>query len=162
MRLNNARKWACDRLKEDADFGKKIIFSDEVHFDLGGKIVAFGVQKTHTYTLKSSHCLVRILVQMHNRAIFLRKWARRGHCSQWRSLSGHVEWIFVQKNWRGGYWQHLVSTGRRYMPHSLSYTRCFAPSFWRLLYQPQSWFRLATSELRFATVVLLFVWHRQR
>ena len=30
-------KWACDRLREDADFGKKkIIFSDEAHFDLGG------------------------------------------------------------------------------------------------------------------------------
>ena len=26
---------ACDRLTEDADFGKKIIFSDEEHFDLG-------------------------------------------------------------------------------------------------------------------------------
>ena len=30
-------KWACDRHTEDADFGKKkIIFSDEAHFDLGG------------------------------------------------------------------------------------------------------------------------------
>ena len=29
-------KWACDRLTEDADFGKKkIIFSDETDFDLG-------------------------------------------------------------------------------------------------------------------------------
>ena len=28
-------KWACDRLTEDADFGKnKIIFSDEAYFDL--------------------------------------------------------------------------------------------------------------------------------
>ena len=38
IRLNNARKWACDRLTEDADFGKKkkIIFSDEALFDLGG------------------------------------------------------------------------------------------------------------------------------
>ena len=28
-------KWACDRLTEDADFGKKkIVFSDEAHFDL--------------------------------------------------------------------------------------------------------------------------------
>ena len=34
------------------------------------------------------------------------------------SLSGHVEWIFVHKNWKGGYWQHLASTGRRYVPHS--------------------------------------------
>ena len=31
-------KWACDRLIEDADFGKKIIFSDEAHFDLGGYV----------------------------------------------------------------------------------------------------------------------------
>ena len=41
---------------------------------------------------------------------FLRKWARRGCYSQWRSLSGNVERIFVHKNCRGKYWQHLVST----------------------------------------------------
>ena len=29
---------ACDRLTEDADFGKKkIVFSDDAHFDLGGE-----------------------------------------------------------------------------------------------------------------------------
>ena len=33
--LNNAGKWICDRLIEDADFGKKkIISSDEAHSDL--------------------------------------------------------------------------------------------------------------------------------
>ena len=38
MRFRYA-KWACDRITEDADFGKKkIIFSDEAHFDLGGYI----------------------------------------------------------------------------------------------------------------------------
>ena len=43
IRLNNAGKWMCDRLTEDADFGK--IFSDEAHFDLGGsKIVPLGAQ----------------------------------------------------------------------------------------------------------------------
>ena len=31
-------KWTCDRLTDDADFGKKIIFSDEVHFDLDGYV----------------------------------------------------------------------------------------------------------------------------
>ena len=91
---------------------------------------------------KTSHCLVRILVQSHNWAIFLRKWARKGHYSQWRSLSVHVERIFVHKNCRGGYWQHLVSKGRRYVPHGQSYTRCFAPCSH---YQPQSWCRMATS-----------------
>ena len=43
-------KWACDRLTEDADFGKKIIFS-------ASKIVAFGAQKTRTHTLKSRRAL---------------------------------------------------------------------------------------------------------
>ena len=31
-------KWTCYRLIEDADFGKKIIFSDEAHFDFGGYV----------------------------------------------------------------------------------------------------------------------------
>ena len=34
-------KWACDRLTEDADFGKKkkkIMLLDEAHFDLGGYV----------------------------------------------------------------------------------------------------------------------------
>ena len=47
-------------------------------------------------TPKTSHCLVRILVQRHNWAIFLRKWARSGCYSQWRSLSNHVERGFVR------------------------------------------------------------------
>ena len=38
IRLNNAGKGAYDRLTEDADFGKKIVFSDEAHFDLGGYV----------------------------------------------------------------------------------------------------------------------------
>ena len=67
---------------------------------------------------------------------------------------------FVHKNWRGGYWQHLVSTG--YVPQSRSNTRCFEPCFWRSQYQPQSWCSLATSKLRFDTVVLLFVGCCQR
>ena len=55
-------------------------------------------------TPKTSHCLVWILVQRHNWAIFLRKWARRSRYSQLWSLLGHVERIFVHKNFRGGYW----------------------------------------------------------
>ena len=113
-------------------------------------------------TPKMSHCLVWIFVQRHNWAIFLRNWARRGRYSQWRSLSGHVEYIFIHKNWLGGYWQRLISTGRRYMPHSPSYTRCFAPCFRRSHYQPQSWCLLTTSELGFDTVGLFFVGRRQR
>ena len=106
---------------------------------------------------KTSYCLVRILIQSHNWTIFLRKWVRRDRYSQWRSLSGDDERIFTHKNWWGGYLQHLVSTGRRYVPHSRSYTRCFALCFWRSHYQPQNRCCLATSELRFDNVGLLFV-----
>ena len=169
IRLNNAVKWACDRLTEDSDFAEnKIIFSDEAYFDFGGYVNKqscriWGTENPHAYIEKlKSYCLVQILVQRHNWAIFLRKRARRGRYNQWRSLSGHVEWIFVHKNWRGGYWQHLVSTGRRYVTHSRSYIRCFATCFWRSNYKLQSWCHLATSELRFDTVGLLFEGLRQR
>ena len=64
---------------------------------------------------KTGHSLVRILVQRYNCAIFLRKWARRGRYSQWRSLSGHIEQferriLVASDNWRfkGQYsWSHL-------------------------------------------------------
>ena len=61
---------------------------------LTSKIVTFGEQKTpHAYIEKPTHPKRR-------------KWARWGRYSQWRSLSGHVERIFVHKNWKGGYSQH--------------------------------------------------------
>ena len=89
---------ATDCLTEDADFDRTIIFSDEAHFDLG----IWGTENPQAYIEKlthpkTSHCLMRILVPRHNWAIFLRKWSRRGLYSQWRSLSGHAEWIFVHK-----------------------------------------------------------------
>ena len=59
-------KWACDRLTEDADFGKKkIISSDEYHFSRSwrvckqAKLSHLGHRKPAP---KTSHCLWRILV----------------------------------------------------------------------------------------------------
>ena len=52
-------KWACDRLTEDADFvKKKIIFSDEAHFDLGGYVNKqnyriWGTENPHAYIEKT-------------------------------------------------------------------------------------------------------------
>ena len=53
-------KWACDRLTEDADFGQKIIFSDEAHFDLGGYVnrqncSIWGTENLHAYIEKLTH-----------------------------------------------------------------------------------------------------------
>ena len=36
--LEQRQEVTCDRLAEDADFGKQYIFSDEAHFDLGAYV----------------------------------------------------------------------------------------------------------------------------
>ena len=98
-------------LEKMSILAKKIIFSDEAYLDVVGYVKKqncriWDTENPHwkADAPKTSHCLVQILVQRHNWTIFLRKWARRGCYSQWRSLSGHVERIFAHKNWRGGYW----------------------------------------------------------
>ena len=53
-------KWACDRLIEDADFGKKITFSDEAHFDLVRYVNKqncriWGTENLHAYIEKPTH-----------------------------------------------------------------------------------------------------------
>ena len=58
---------------------KKMIFSDEAHFDLGGYVnkqnwCIWGTE-SHAFkadTSKTRHCLVRILVQGHNWTISLK------------------------------------------------------------------------------------------
>ena len=103
------------RLPEDADFGKKnypsrwnsfwswVVCKQANLSHLGHRKPA----RIHRIAdaPKMGHCLVRSLVQTHNWAIFLRKWVRRGRYSQWRSLSGHVERIFVDKieDWTFGF-----------------------------------------------------------
>ena len=63
IRLNNAGKWAYDRLTEDADFGEKILFSDEAHFDLDG------------YVNMWNCCIWR----SENPYVVLEKWAQGNH-----------------------------------------------------------------------------------
>ena len=130
-------KWACNRI-EDSDYGKK-------NHLLGWSScwcwrVCKQAKLSHLEhrkparipwiadVLKTSHCLVRILVQWHNSPFFFEN-------EEGGSLSGHVERIFVNKNWRGVYWQHLVSIARRYVPHSRSYTPCFALKIWLKIYK---------------------------
>ena len=137
-------KWVCDRLTKDTDFGKK-----KNHLF---RWSSFWSGRVYTQA-KLSH-LGHAYIKKGHWAIFLRKWAM----SQWRSISGLVGRIFLHKNWRGGYWQHLVSTGRRYVAHSRSYTRCFSPCFWRLRYQPQSWCRLVANVAN----ILLFNFYQQK
>ena len=80
-------KCVCYRLTKDDTF---VIFSDEAHFDLGGYV-------------NKQNCRIWVTEILH--AYFLLKWAKSCRYTQWRSLSRHVERIFVNKN--------LVSTGQR-------------------------------------------------
>ena len=53
-------KWVCDGLTENADFGIKIIFSDEAHFDLGGYVnkqncSTWDTENQHAYIEKPTH-----------------------------------------------------------------------------------------------------------
>ena len=54
-RLSNAGKWVYDRLTVDADFSKEIIFSDEVHFDVGGYV---NKQNFHIWSTKNPHAYI--------------------------------------------------------------------------------------------------------
>ena len=81
-------------------------------------------------------------------------------CCQQLNISETLLRRILHKNWGGGCWQHLASTGRFYVPYIRRYTQCFAPSFLRSHFH-QSWCCLTTSELRFDTVRLLFVLRRQ-
>ena len=70
-------------LQKTTILAKKIIFSYEANFDLGEyvnkqKYRIWDTENLHAYIEKpthpkTSHCLVRILVQRYNWAIFLRK-----------------------------------------------------------------------------------------
>ena len=60
IRLNNAEKWTCNRFTTGADFGKKIIFSDEAYFDFGGYVNkqnchVWGTEAPHAYIEKPTH-----------------------------------------------------------------------------------------------------------
>ena len=101
-------------------FGKKIIFSNEAHFDLGGYVNKqncriWGTENPHAYIEKPTH-LIRVSTV----------W-----CGFWsRGIIGPFSSIFlgivIGPCWTN-FCSHklkrriLVSTGRRYVPHSRSY-----------------------------------------
>ena len=111
----------------------------------------WGKEKPHAYIKKPTHLKrVTLWYGFWSRGIIGTFFFENEQGRPLQSMAiviGPFERIFVHKNWIGGYWQHLVWTGRLYVPHSRSYTQCFAPCFWRSYYQPQSKCRFATSKL---------------
>ena len=118
----------------------KIIFSDETHFDLGGYV---NKQNCCIWATENPHAYIAFFSKMNKERTFV-----IGPC--WTNFSS-------QKLKR----RILVTFGFNRTALRATH-RCFTPCFWRSHYQPQSWCRLATSELRFDTIGLLFVACRQR
>ena len=83
---------------------KKIIFSDEPHFDFGGYVNKqncriWGTKNPHACIEKPTHPKrVTVCCGFWSRGIIGPFLFQNEQFSQWRSLSGHVEPIFVYKN----------------------------------------------------------------
>ena len=139
IRLNNAGKWACNRLTKDADFGKNN------HLFTLNSFWSWRVCKQENCSIwgtESPHAYIEKLKHPKRVTVWCGFWSR-----------GIIEPFFFENEQEktatvngdryrvvmgGGYWQHLVSTRRRYVQLSRSYTRYFAPCFWRSHYQQQS------------------------
>ena len=131
---------------------KKVIVLDEAHFDLGGYVnkqncCLWGTENPHKYIEKR----VTVWCGFWSRGI-IGPFFFENEQGKAITVNGDRYWAMLNEflftwNWKKEFRQHLVSTGRLYVPHSRSYTRCVAPCFWRS--QLCAWYRLATSELRY-------------
>ena len=143
---------------------------DEAHFDLGGYVnkqncCIWGTENPHAYVEKPTHPKrVNVWCGFCPRGIiasfFFENEQREAvtvNGDRYQDMLKEFLFTKIEETDIGSIWFQ-----RRYVPHSRSYTRCFAPCFWRSYYQPKNWCCLATSELRFETVGLLFVVCRQR
>ena len=143
---------------------KKINFSDEAHFELGRYINKQNcrTENPHAYIKKPTHPKrVTVLCGGISGPFFFKNdqgeaVTVNGH--RYRSILNEFLFTKIEEEDIGNIWFQQDS----YVPHSSSYTRYFAPCFWRSHYQPQNWCRLVISGLRFDTFGLLFVGCRQR
>ena len=140
-------------------FWEKIIFSDEAHFDLGVYVNKqncriWGTENLHwkADAPKTNHCLVRILVQRHNLSVTV-------NGDRYRAMLKEFLFTKIEEQGIGHIWFQQPAL-RSTQPKLCS--MFWALFFWRSHYQPHSWCRLATSDLRLDTVGLLIVGWPQR
>ena len=149
---------------------KEIIFSDEANFDLCGYV---NKQNCHIWGTENPHAYIEKPTLPKRVTVWCWFWSRGiiGPFIFENNQEETVMVIVIGPCWMNFCLQKLkrmilatfgFNRTRRAVPHSRRYIQCFVPYFWRSHYQPQlCGCRLATSELRFDTVGLLFVGYRQ-
>ena len=116
--------WASDYLEEDPNFGRKIIFSEEVHFwMLTSTVAIYGTMPIHMrftrwQCIHKSYCLVQILGRLHYWSILFWKLRWWGHHCQWRALQNNDNRFLLSQIERYGCRFHVVPAGWCYGPHS--------------------------------------------
>ena len=157
--LNNARKWVFDRLTEDADLGKKkIVFSDEAHFDVGGYVnkqncCIWGTENPHACIETPTHTKrVTVCCGFWSRGIigpffFENEQGEAVTVNGDRYQAMLNEFLFTKieeedigyiRFQQDGATCHTAEATLELMSQDGSWTRCFAPCFERSHYQPQS------------------------
>ena len=118
---------------------KKIIFTDEAHFDLGGYV---NNQNCRNWGTENPHAYIEKPMHTKRVTVWCRFWSKciigpfffeneQGEAvtvndDRYRAMLNEFLFTKIEEKDIGNI---LVSTGRRYMPHSRIYTRCFKPCF---------------------------------
>ena len=126
---------------------KKIIFSDEAHFDLGGYVSKpncriWDTENRHAYIEKPTHpTRVTVWCGFWSRGIIgpfffeiKLEEAVTVNSNRYRALLNEYLFTKIEEDDIGNIW--FQQDGAVW--DSQSYTQCFAPCFWRSHYQPQS------------------------
>ena len=97
IRFNNGGKWACDRLTEDADFGKKkLVCSDEAHVDLGWYV---NKQNCRIWATENPHAYIENPTHAKRVTVWCGFWSR------------DIIWKFFFENMQG---EAITVNGDRY------------------------------------------------
>ena len=158
-------------LTGDPDFGKKIIFSGEAHFELGGYV---NKQNCRIWIRENSHAYIEKPMHPKRVTVWCGFWSRgiigpfSSTMSKERTLQSMA--IVIGPCWTNfcsQKWKRRILATFGFSRTALRATQpklysMFCALFLKIHYQPQSWCCLATSERRFDTAGLLFVGCCQR
>ena len=118
--------WVLENQEVDGNFSKKIIFSDEAHFQLDGYA---NTQNCRIWGAENPRVIHEKPMHAKRATFWCGFWAggvtgpyffenEAGNAdSEWRTLSQHDNGVFVASIGRCGYGRHVVPAGRRNLSH---------------------------------------------